>query len=106
MGGYSLYTTEEFDKDFSKLDRSLQIQIEKALTQIEGNPYVGKPLGYMFFREKKIEKWRVYYLIYDEYVAVFAIAISDKKDQQETINTIKSLIPYYREEIRKKIKPK
>ncbi len=51
---YKIYTTEEFDRDFRKLDGSLQQQIEKEIGQLETNPYVGKPLGYKFFREKKI----------------------------------------------------
>ena len=42
-------------------------------------------------------------MIYDEYVVVFLIAISNKKDQQNAIDTIKSLIPYYKGEIKKKI---
>ena len=100
---YKLYTTDEFDRDFDKLENSVQRQIEKILDKIEINPYVGKPLGYEFFREKKIQNYRVYYLIYDTYISVFVIAVSDKKDQQEVINKIKSLIPFYKEEIKKKV---
>lgn len=100
---YEIYTTEEFGKDYEKLDYSIQKQVEKIFEKLKVNPYVGKPLGYDFFREKKIQNYRIYYLIYDSYVAVFVIAISDKKDQQEVINKIKSLIPFYRGEIKKKI---
>jgi len=100
---YKIYTTSEFDKDFYKLDKSIKIQIEKEIEQLEINPYVGKPLGYKFFREKKVKGYRFYYLIYDEYVVVFVIALSDKKDQQKTIDSIKVLIPFYREEIKKRI---
>ena len=102
-GKYRIFTTEEFDRDFEKIDYSIQKQIEVILEKLEVNPYVGKPLGYEFFREKKIQNYRVYYLIYDSYVAVFVIAISDKKDQQDVINKIKSLIPFYRDEINRKI---
>ena len=100
---YKIFTTEEFDKDFERLDNSLKQQIEKEILQLETNPYVGKPLGYKFFREKKAGSYRIYYLIYDEYIVTFIIALSDKKDQQKTINTIKALIPFYREEIKKRI---
>ncbi len=55
MVKYEIYTTEEFDRDFNKLDKHIRDQMEKALEQLEENPYVGKPLGYRFFREKKIE---------------------------------------------------
>lgn len=96
---YKIFTTEEFDRDFDKLDRSLQIQIENEIEQLEINPFAGKPLGYKFFREKKVKNYRIYYLIYEDYV----VALSSKKDQQEAIDKIKVLIPYYKEEIKKKL---
>ena len=99
---YKIFTTDEFNHRFSKLDRQLQEQIRKEIDQLGDNPYAGKPLGYTFFREKKIQNYRFYYLIYDEFVVVFVITMSTKKDQQNAINKIKYLIPYYREEIKKK----
>ena len=47
--------------------------------------------------------YRVYYLVYEEYIVVFVITISTKKDQQDAIDKIKSLIPHYQEEIKKKL---
>ena len=99
---FKIYTTEEFDKGFSKLDPDLQKQIGNEIDQLENNPYVGKPLGYRFFREKKVKNYRVYYLIYEDYLVVFVITLSTKKDQQKAIDSIKYLIPFYREEINKK----
>ena len=52
-----VYATDEFDGDFDKLDRSIKSQIENQLEQLEINPYVGKSLGYKFFREKKIKNF-------------------------------------------------
>ena len=100
---HKILVSEEFDYNFQKLDHSLQVQISKEISQLEENPYVGKPLGFSFFREKKILNYRVYYLIYDDYVTVFVIALSTKKDQQEVINKIKHLLPYYKEEVKKRI---
>ena len=100
---YKIHITEEFDKEFEKLDNSLKLQISNEIDQLELNPYVGKPLGYKFFREKKVKGYRFYFLIYDQYVVVFIIALSDKKDQQEVIDKIKALIPIYREEIKNKL---
>ena len=100
---YKIFTTEEFDRRFGKLDQQLQQQIRKEIDQLEDNPYAGKPLGFAFFREKKVQNYRIYYLIYDEFVVVFVITISTKKDQQDAIDKIKSLIPYYRGEIKKKV---
>ncbi|MBI5347651.1 MAG: type II toxin-antitoxin system RelE/ParE family toxin [Candidatus Aenigmarchaeota archaeon] len=103
MSNYIIYTTEEFDKDYTKLDSSLMSQIKKEIDQLKTNPYVGKPLGYKFFREKKIKNYRIYYLIYEEYVVVFVIALSDKKTQQKAIDTVKHLIPVYKDMIKKRL---
>jgi mRNA-degrading endonuclease RelE of RelBE toxin-antitoxin system len=99
---FKVYTTEEFDKLFSKLNKDIQNKIACEIDQLEENPYVGKPLGYKFFREKKVKGYRIYYLIYEDYLVVFIITISGKKDQQEVIDAIKKLIPIFKEEIKKK----
>ena len=102
---YILKFGKKFDKEFNKLDKSLQDQISNEIDQLKINPYIGKPLGYKFFREKKVKNYRFYYLIYDEYVVVFVIAVSDKKNQQEVIDAIKHLLPYYKEKIKEKFNP-
>ncbi len=91
MPKYKILTTEQFDRDFEKLDKSLQMQVAKEIEKLAENPFSGKPLGYKFFREKKIGNYRFYYLIYENEIVVFVIAISTKKDQQTAINTIKKL---------------
>jgi len=70
------------------------------------NPYCGKPLGYKFFREKKIKKWRIYYLIYEEYLVLYFINLSDKILQQTTIDKIKSELNLLKEYIEVKYKNK
>ena len=100
---YKVFTTEEFEKRYKKLDQQLQREITKEIDQLEENPHSGKPLGYPFFREKKVKNYRIYYLIYEENVIVFVVAISSKKDQQEAIDKIRNLIPFYREEIKRKL---
>jgi len=100
---FKIFTTEEFDKKFKKPDKNLQIQIDKEIEQLETTPYSGKPLGYKFFREKKVQNHRFYYLIYEEYIVVFVITLSEKKDQQEAIDKIKNIIPIYKEEIKRKL---
>jgi len=99
---YKIFTTDEFDRRYRRIDKQLQKEIAKEIDQLENNPHSGKPLGYRFFREKKVMNYRIYYLVYEEYVIVFVITISTKKSQQETINKIKALIPYYRQEIKRK----
>jgi putative component of toxin-antitoxin plasmid stabilization module len=88
---YKIYTTEEFDKDFEKLDKSEKIEVNKILKQIkERGANVGKPLsGLSFFREKRFGGGkRLYFLIYENFLILLVIAISDKKAQQATINRI------------------
>ncbi len=73
--------------------------VDNIEDQLEINPYVGKPLGTKWFREKKLGKYRVYYLIYEDLKAVYIITISGKKDQQKAINTIRHFLDKYRGEI-------
>ncbi len=101
---YQIYATEEFMSDYDKLSKSEKDQIDKIREQLKTNPFVGKPLGYRFFREKKIGRKRIYYLIYEDIVVVLMVAISDKKTQQATIDAIKIAFERYREDIRDKFK--
>lgn len=47
-------------------------------------------MGLDFFREKRVNEKRVYFLIYKELNLVLIIATSGKKDQQFTIDYVKS----------------
>ncbi len=103
---FRIFKTEEFDKDFKKLDRSEQLRVEKILTQLTESADVGKPLILPFFREKKFNGKRLYFLIYEDYKVILVLTISDKKTQQATINRILSHIAEYQqyvfEELRKR----
>ena len=101
---YRILTTEAFENSLNKLDNSIKIKIAKEIEHIKINPYSGKHLGYKFFREKKINNYRIYYLIYDDYVAVFLIEISDKKTPQSIINNIKIKFSYYLNIIKERFK--
>ena len=105
---FRVFTTNEFDEDYNKLDKSKKIRVEKILNQIKNqNNIVGKPLGGLsFFREKKFNGSRIYYLYYEELKAVLVISISDKKTQQATINKILQDLDKYQEYIYKTIKEK
>ena len=65
------------------------------------NPEYGTPLGTRWFRESRFENYRIYYLIHEDLQAVYMAAISGKKDQQKTINTIKLFLEFFREEVEK-----
>ena len=87
---FRILTTQEFDKDFNKLSSQEQERVNKILKQLkEQGGDTGKPLsGLSFFREKKFDGKRLYYLVYNDSFVILAIAISDKKAQQSTINKI------------------
>ncbi|GBE20042.1 MAG TPA: hypothetical protein ENG87_02385 [Candidatus Pacearchaeota archaeon] len=99
MKRYKIYHSNRFEMELSKLDKSLQNRIDKIEDQLVKNPYVGSPLNVKWFREKRIEKYRIYYVIYEDLESAFMVAISEKKDQQKVINTIRLLFDFFREEI-------
>ena len=75
----------------------------RHIKELKQNYNTGRPLGYPFFREKKMGKYRMYFLIYEDVDTVLLVTISDKKAQQDIINTIKSQLDYYKELIRKNL---
>jgi len=85
---YKVYTTNSFEKEMSKLSLDEQERIKKIFLQLKENPYVGDQLQYKFLREKRLKEKRIYYLIYDDLLSVLIVAISGKKNQQETIDHI------------------
>ncbi len=101
MGKYRMFKTQEFDRDYDKLDRSEQKRVDKILKQLlERGGDVGKPLsGLSFFREKKFDGKRLYYLVYSNVFVVLALAISDKKAQQATINQILVNLAEYQQHV-------
>lgn len=98
---FRVFRTEEFNKSFDKLEHSEQIRAEKILNQLlQQADYVGKPLaGLAFFREKKFDGKRLYFLVYNSIYAALAVAISDKKAQQATIDRILQDLPAYKQYI-------
>ncbi|MCX6706833.1 MAG: hypothetical protein NT001_01690 [Candidatus Woesearchaeota archaeon] len=93
--GFRVFRTKTFEKEFDKLPKKEQEEIDKLEKKLSENPYSGKPLGLVFFREKKLDGRRIYYLIYDDVVVILMVAISDKKTQQATIDAIKEKLEEY-----------
>jgi len=96
MVGYAIYTTEDFDKDVMKLSSEEQGRIQKVFLHLKDNPYVGDQLRYKCLREKRLREKRIYYLVYDDLMAVLIVAVGGKKAQQETIDYIINSFDYYR----------
>ena len=101
---YKVYRSEAFKEEVEKYDKTLQDRVDKIETKLMLNPEYGNPLGTRWFREARFEGYRVYYLIYDDLKSIFMVEISDKKDQQKTINTIRLFLEFFREEIEKLVK--
>jgi len=100
---FKIYHSARFDGELAKYDLNFQDKVDKIEDQLIDNPYVGNPLNVKWFREKRIQGKRVYFIIYKDLESVFMVAISDKKDQQKIINTVRFLFDFLRDEIRKLI---
>jgi len=96
---YKIFHSQRFSRELSKFDSFFHEQVGKVEDQLAENPFVGDSLNVRWFREKRIRKYRIYYLIYEDLRSVFMVAISGKKDQQKVINTIRLITTLLREEI-------
>jgi mRNA-degrading endonuclease RelE of RelBE toxin-antitoxin system len=104
MRDYKVFHSSRFDKELTKYNKSFQERIDKIEDQISENPYTGSPLNVKWFREKRYEKYRIYFLIYEDLKSVIMVGISEKKDQQKVINTIRLLFSYFKTELEELIR--
>ncbi|MBU2577183.1 MAG: hypothetical protein KKF50_05695 [Nanoarchaeota archaeon] len=93
---YAVYGTETFEKEFEKLGKDYQDSIKKIFLQLKENSYVGDPIRYKFFREKRVKEKRIYYIVYEEFSSILVVAVEGKKAQQDTINEIIKLLPEFK----------
>ena len=96
-------STKEFDTWEKILPKDYREQIQGFIKELKQNYNTGRPLGYHFFREKKMGKYRLYFLIYEDVDTVLLVTISDKKAQQDTIDNIKIQLNHYKELIKKNL---
>ena len=101
---YRVYTTGGFDEEVDKLEKIEQERIDKLYPKLKENPYVGDPIRFRFFREKRINGKRVYFLVFDDLKAVLFVAVSDKKTQQATIDSIRLHLNLYYEVVKEALK--
>jgi len=73
--------------------------LDKIEDQLVEHPYSGDPIDVEWLREKKYKKFRVYFIVNDDLTTVFMVGISEKKDQQRVINTIRLLLEFFRSEL-------
>ncbi len=98
---FRVFRSDWYNKKFSKLSAQEQKRVGDFEQSLKQNPNQGRTLGYNFFREKKFNGKRMYFLIYDSHQVVFLITISDKKTQQQVIDVIKANLDVYKEQIEK-----
>jgi len=105
---FRIFTTEEFDKDFNTLDKSEQIRIKKIREQLENQgDLVGRTLsGLSFFREKRLNGKRMYFLVYRDILVILLLAIGGKKAQKATINRILLDLAEYQQYVFETLKKK
>ena len=94
---YKIYKTEVFVKLFDSLELNEKKWIEKIITQLKNNSAAGKPLRFPWFREKKFEGKRLYFLVYDDLKKILLVSFGNKKDQQKIIDAIVEDLKSYRE---------
>ncbi len=99
---YRAFRTERYEKECNKLDRHEQDIIASFEQKMKVDPFSSKPLGYIFFREKKYDDKRILFLIYEEYKILLFVALTNKKTQQRDINAILENLKNYKEEIKKR----
>ena len=101
---YRIFHSFTFDEKLKNFPKDFIEWVDKIETQLMTNPYVGDPIRVKWFREKKKDKYRIYYLIYENLNAVYIVDISEKKDQQQVINAIFLLLKIFKYEIENLIK--
>jgi mRNA interferase RelE/StbE len=91
---YNLEIRPNARKDLEKLDKTIQYQILKKLSELELNPNLGKPLSNYFKKYKKYKKlrvsiYRVLYFVKEE--SIIIVRIGHRKNiYLSDLNTLKS----------------
>ena len=86
---FEIKETEAFVRSFQKLPDELKERFVRQLRKVKENPFgLGKTLRYTWLRELKQGKFRLYYLIYESEVIILLVEVSEKKEQQASIEGI------------------
>ena len=83
-----VFETEHFSRLYETLQEKEKNWIKKMIAQLKESSKVGKPLRFDWFREKKFEGNRLFYLIYNDLEKVLLVAYGEKKNQQKIIEEI------------------
>jgi len=83
-----VYETTTFTKIKEACEKKEQEWIEKMKDQLKDNLNVGKPLRYSWFREKKFENKRLFYVMNEKTNKALLLAFGQKRQQQRIIDHI------------------
>ena len=85
---YEIYETDTFTKIFDSATEKEREWVGKMKEQIKINPKTGKALHFDWFREKKFENKRLYFIISMKKPRVLLVSYASKKEQQKIINYV------------------
>jgi len=78
---YNLLLSHKFDRDFSRLEKTLQNRVVGELRELHENPHAGKQLKGKLkdLWSWRVGKYRILYQIQEEKLLVFAISVRHRK---------------------------
>jgi mRNA interferase RelE/StbE len=82
---YNILLSHKFDRDFSRLERTLQDRVVDGLRELKENPHAGKQLKGKLkdLWSWRIGKYRILYQIQDDKLMVFVISVHHRKHVYE-----------------------
>lgn len=82
---YNILLSHKFDRDFSKLERTLQDRVVDGLRELKENPHAGKQLRGKLkdLWSWRIGKYRILYQIQNDKLLVFVISVRHRKHVYE-----------------------
>jgi len=80
--------TDTFLEVYDSFEKKEQEWIEKIKDQLKENLLAGKPLGFIWLREKRLDDKRLFYVINEKTEKALLVAFGPKKEQQRIINNI------------------
>ncbi len=101
---FRVFRSDWYQKKLDRLDKTERTKVEVFEQRLKLEPFSGKPLGYKFFREKKLNGKRILFLVYEGHNSVFLITITDKKAQQHEIDMIKNNLDIYKSKLERVLK--